>query len=539
MYNPIRSSQLTFRLFNRTLLSQGATVVASAIVLIAASLLVGAADVSSLLAKLADRTGGAFNIVVACISIPILGILCVLLLRGRICLALGVFVIALNATGRAADLIGVTAYVFEGGFEQRVSLTTALIGVMALVASSARSTPSIRSSPKRRFELLFLVFASLTTVSQFLNHVPWSAAWLSIGGVWQYVALLLIVNRAIRNLKDVRFILTCIAAALVVSALIRLGVRGESFLSFRETGVPERLGSVTFGSYVYYAGTVAFVMISTLWLLRTSRNIRSAVMWSLVLCFLGTELLVTVTQGGYLAILTAVFGVLWKKERKLFLGVMGCAVALFLGAWQWVGAVVTSRGLALNETFFEQQDVATRLWLDKQGVRHFFDRYGFGYGIGQPLYFSNSLYYSGRSLPVHGMILETSEMAGALATLALLLCFFYVGVTLWRISRSESPFASCSLYLLLALSAWFIFANTTGVGILCYAPYEGTILMYLVLFIGNRLAEFEVTRRSVVGGTTRSVGAFEWEQPRDSRRKSGVAAGRVARGDHARSVRYQ
>jgi hypothetical protein len=455
-------------------------------------------------------------------------------------LALGVFVIALNATGRAADFFGVTAYVFEGGgFEQRVSLTTALIGVMALVAWSARSTPSIRSSPKRRFELLFLAFATLTTVSQFINHVPWSAAWLSIGGVWQYVALLLIVNRAIRNLKDVRFILTCIAVALVVSALIRLGVRGQSFLSFRDTGVPERLGSVTFGPYVYYAGTVAFVMISTLWLLRTSRNMRSTITWSLVLCVLGTELLVTVTQGGYLAILTTVVGVLWKKERKVILGVIGCGVALFLGAWQWVGAVVTSRGLALNESLFEQQDVATRLWLDRQGVRHFFDRYGFGYGIGRPLYFSNSLYYSGRWLPVHGMILETSEMAGALATIVLLFCFFYVGVTLWRISRSESPFASCSLYLLLALSAWFIFANTTGVSILCYAPYEGTILMYLLLFIGNRMAEFEVARRSVVGGTRRSFGAFEWEWLRDLRRRPGFAEGRAARGDYARSVRYQ
>src|ERR1017187_3427777 len=201
------------RLHNRSALRLAAAVATVAMLLFAAvGLNFASIFSSSVFSGLADRPGGAFNIVIACLSIPMLSMLCMYLFRGRVCVALGIFIIALNVSGRAADYFGVAAYTFDyDNFEQRVSLTTALLALLLLFVLLSHRQSTIHSSPARRFRLMFLVFACLTTVSQFLNHSPWSAAWLSIGAVWQYFGLLLIISHSVRSLADVRFLLKCIA----------------------------------------------------------------------------------------------------------------------------------------------------------------------------------------------------------------------------------------------------------------------------------------------------------------------------------------
>jgi hypothetical protein len=148
--------------------------------------------------------------------------------------------------------------------------------------------------------------------------------------------------------------------------------------------------------------------------------------------------------------------------------------------------LITYRGLELNTNLLEIQAVASRLWLIGVSIPHFFDRWGLGYGIGQGLYFSNPAYYAGRELPVHSVILEVSLAAGGVAALTLIGLFCLIWWQLWQNSRREGALlATTATFFLVALLSWFFFANTTYVSILAYAPYEGTILMYLVLFMST------------------------------------------------------
>lgn len=450
----------------------------------------------SVIDKVTAMTGGVFSALIIICSILIFPLWIWIILRGHFLSALGLQILLLNISSRAADLFGIVAYTLEDGFEQKISLTTFSIFFFFFYLLLIRLPMRRPERYFKTFEFLLWIFALLTTISQFVNHTFFSAFWLSIGGVWQYVALFYIVSAVVQKQIDIRYLLKWIVWGILFSIAIRIGVRGETFFVV-EPGGFKRLGSVSFGSYVYYAGYVTFIIILTFYLLHTAKKRWAQVGWIVVLGILFLELLNTFTRGGILAVLFLTLLPLWKRQRMLFAKIMISGLLLFLFAGQKLLELITLRGLPLGADLLELQGVATRLWLYKVYIPHFFDRLGMGYGIGKSLYFSNLAYYLGRELPVHGMILEISEMAGGIAALVMIGIYGFVCVQLCEVSRKKSDsLGTTATFLLVALLSWFFFANATGVSILFYTPYEATILMYIILFMSAILRSMVNKARS-------------------------------------------
>jgi hypothetical protein len=453
----------------------------------------------SVIDKVITRTGEVFSGLVIIVSLVIFPLWIWLILRGDFLKALGLQILLLNISGRAGDLFGVVAYASGTGFEQKVSLTTLMIFFLFFYLLMVQARLRKPEHSFKIFEGLLWMFAILTTISQFVNHTAFTAFWLSIGGIWQYVALFYVVSAIVKSQNDIRYLVKCIVWTILFSILFRIGIRGQMFLVM-DAGFHsyQRLGSVSFGPSVYYAGYVALVIILAFYLLRTAQKRSTQVGWIMVLGILLIELLITFTRGGILALLFLALLPLWKQQRTYFAKIiisallssalLSSALLSFTVLGQKLVELINYRGLFLGVHLLETESVAIRLWLCQVSLPHFFDRFGLGYGIGNALYFSNTAYYLGRELPTHSMILETSQMAGGIAALILIAIYGFVWWQLWQISRREgTALTTTATFFLVALLSWFFFANTTGVGILVYAPYEATILMYLVLFMASSL----------------------------------------------------
>lgn len=446
----------------------------------------GFAAMSPVFGYVVTRPGGTDNILIVLASIPVLLLWTMLALRGHWLHALGLQLLLLNVTARASELAGVVEYRNFDGIYETASATTLLIVLAAGVAFFRAHGPRVAGRTGRIGLVLLSVFGVVATASQFTSHSVFSAFWLSITGVWQYVLVGYLVLIAIRQVGDVATLEAYMISSVILSAFIRLITRGEFWM--QSDGLnPARLGSIAFGPANYYSSTVTLTFTLCLGLFVATKRSLGKVFCVLALGFLAMEQMSTYTRGGYFALAPLVLLPLWGRQRRFVRKSLVALGFLGLAAGRWLLPIILFRPIDMNES-----SVQERLWLILAALPHVFDRFGFGIGIANYIIFEDPTGTGGIPLPVHALLLECAEMVGAWATAALIVFFAYVIIRTWKVSKSDQGFhGHYATFLFLAILGWHIYANTTGTSILCYAPQEATVLVYTTMFLALRLVDLK------------------------------------------------
>jgi len=403
--------------------------------------------------------------------------------------------------GRVKKGWGIVAYSTET-HQEKISITTFLILIFFIYLLIIRLPLRRKNHSFLIFEKLLLTYAILTTISQFINHNPWNAFLLSISGVWQYVAFLYIISAIARSPNDIRFFIKCILGSILIGIIIRLGSFDVNFLNLQASGEYVRVPGGAFGSAINYGGYLAFTIILAIYLIRSSKSRKARLGLFLITGIMIFELLNTFTRGAWLSLFFLALLPLWKEQRRFIFRHLAFIIPILILFSTQLINLVTSRGLYLDSRIFQLRHVQDRMILFKLGIPHFFDNFGFGYGIGKSLHFQIGKRYE----VSHNILLEMSQTIGALATLAFLLMFFFIIWRLFKLSKKSKNIVLkiLSPFLIIALLAWFFFANTTSTSIVYYYPYEATLLFYSVLYFAL-LAGILTNKKKTINDSDRNI----------------------------------
>ena len=443
-----------------------------------------------------SRPGGGNNILIVLAALGVMALWVRLMIQGQWLHVLGLQILLLNVTARATELFGAVEFTDYNGIEEVASATTLLIFLAGLALAAQRYAAGSRG---RQLEgraagtalVLFSVFGVLATASQIVNHTPASAFWLSLTGVWQYAFVGILTLAAIRKSEDIVVLWRYMIGAVILSIVIRTATRGEVYGQLEGLN-PMRLGSIAFGPSNYYASTVAMVITLGLGLLSATRRWWGKAACGLVLLLLAVEQVSTFTRGGYVALAAVVLLPLFKGTRKFAVGLAVFAGVALLAVGRWVVPILLLRPFDLKENSVQQ-----RFWLIGMGIGHCFDNFGFGHGIAQYILFEDPIGTGGVTLTTHNLLLQTAQMTGGLATLVLIGLFAWILVGLWKVARTDSePAGRAAPFVLIAIVGWHLYSNTTGTSILCYAPQEATVLVWVLMFMGVRLIDLSAEKKA-------------------------------------------
>lgn len=437
--------------------------------------------------RLQVRGGGAQGLYVAAAMTIAFVVWAGLLWRGSYGRALVLQLMLLNGTSRGAELFALVISQDAAGNREVLSFTTGLLALGAVVCW--RKVHSSPMRPRLSSATRLLLAAAVTgTFSQFMNLPLREALLFSILSIWQYAAVWVTVNAAIREPGGLRHTLAAIPAAIVGSILVRLLLTGAGPLADAALGAGyitgenefARARSLAFGG-IYYAGYVAVALILSVGLLRSASK-KSVWLWMAICILLTAELAGTFTRGAVLSVMALGVVVFWQEERRWFARrwVWVCGVGAAL--WVFLAPAFLMRMTDSVQSLAESASVGARFEVWRQALAHVFDNFGFGYGIGHYLVYTTS-YYGAVTLTAHGLVFDMTEMIGALATTLFLSAFWIALVRLRRRpQRKSTEEVILARYLFASLIAWFLFANTTALSILFYTPCEATVLFYAMLF---------------------------------------------------------
>jgi hypothetical protein len=429
-------------------------------------------------------TGGSANIYIGSILVLLLPFWIVETIWGNLQKVFGHFLLILPFTARASRLIGINAFE-TGDWIQRISITTFLLFLLLIKISPKQIALRRKEKPFQVFEVLLWSFAIVSTISQFVNHSSLhSAFWLSLGGMWQFVALFYVISMIIHSEKDARQILKYMVLSVLMGIVVRIATSGEIF-TFLPGGTYGRLdGTTAFGPAVSYGGYLAFIIIICAYVIRSSQKMTMILLWGFATLILFFEMLNTFTRGATLSLSFIILLALWKSERR-FLAKFGIMLLpVFIVFWPMIISLLTLRPIYFSYEFFEIPSVADRLKLMELQAPQFFDNMGLGYGIGIEFLFGGVI--KGGYVGAHNLILIICTEVGGIAALIFLIIICYAMYRLILLSKVEQG-SVIAKYLVVALASWFFFANTTSTGIMYYYPYEGTMLFYIALFMSVAL----------------------------------------------------
>jgi hypothetical protein len=429
------------------------------------------------------ETGGSANIYMGFILALIVPFMIYEMITCNLQRVFGHFILILPFTARASRLIGINAYE-EPFWIQRISITTILLFLLLIKCSPKDIALRRKEKPFKVFEVLLWSFAILSTISQFVNHSSLhSAFWLSIGGMWQFVALFYVISMIIHSEEDARLILKYVVLSMLLGIIVRIGTSGQIF-AFISGGTDRLDGTTAFGPAVSYGGYLAFIIIICTYLIRSSKKVKIAFLWIFAMIFLFFEMINTFTRGATLALCFFVLLALWKSERRFVVKIGVLLLPVFIVFWPLIIKLLTVRPIYLNNNFFTMPGVANRLTLIRLSSPHFFDNMGFGYGIGIGYLYEGVI--EGQEVVAHNLILELANSVGGIAALIFAIIYCYAMYRLILLSKAEGGLI-ITKFLAVALASWLFFANTTSTSILYYYPYEGTMLLYIVLFMSIAL----------------------------------------------------
>ena len=384
--------------------------------------------------------------------------------------------------GRAA---GIKAFEIPD-FDQRVGLSTFLILAMFAVLFLRRRVRRPPHGVPRAIEFFFWIYAITVTVSQFFSHDAFAAATLSLGGVWQFLALFYVLISLIRRDRHVVSLINSIFLCSLLNILVRVVAKGESlFVSLSSANAGDatafgadvgRVGSGALGPGASYAGYLSIFVTLALGMYFITR--RGMYLGYVVMMLV--EMVNTFTRGAFFVLGLLVLLVSFRKTRAITLKIVGLILAALALAWPVLRKYIEVRGFSFNP--MHVNTFALRIEL----TRMFFRDYHFswwGNGILQQTFFELSPWLI---VPIHNAYLEILDTCGILPfatfTLVTLLMAWYG----FRVSVKRSPRARdlvsvrLAPFALIALLQWILFANTTSTSVLAYYPYEGIAIFWIV-----------------------------------------------------------
>ena len=154
----------------------------------------GSGLLDRVLSQAAGSVGGQFAVALIGVAAVIYPVWIIIVLRGKPRNALGSFILLLALSRRFERIGGVNIYCSPTASPIVVSLTTfSLLFLWVVLRARGVSMSGPAHETLRGFEKLLLLFVTLGTVAQFVNHTPYNAFWLSISRLWYYVVLFSIV----------------------------------------------------------------------------------------------------------------------------------------------------------------------------------------------------------------------------------------------------------------------------------------------------------------------------------------------------------
>jgi hypothetical protein len=429
--------------------------------------------VVSALEKASISIGGQFESVIIILSpIVILVWLWLIVIKRKYLEALGFQIALFPITYKASSILYVVAYSNSSAYQQKISLTTALLIIHFLILTLKKIINRPRNRTWHKFEFVLMSYAILLTATQFFSHDISSAILLSLGAVWQYVILFYMLSSLIKTSSDVVFMIQSFVAFTLLNILFRVYSDGQIWFSQLGTEI-FRVGSGAMGPAVSYGGYLAIIITFAYFLYKYKGNwIYIPIMLALLL-----ELMATFTRGGIVSLFILGVTVFWKSERKYNLKVITSmsVVAIFTGNFLW--QYISTRGFELD--IMKLKSVSIRFEIALEYFRELFSLSITGDGIGNFTY----IYISGIKIAPHNIIIATLMEAGIGVTLVFVFMIMFSIKVGFRYSlESDRGKSIISLYLMIALLQWIFFANTTSTLINWYYPYEGSTIFWFTLF---------------------------------------------------------
>lgn len=387
-------------------------------------------------------------------------------------------IIIFPITFKARAVFAVNAFVDSTGFIQKVSISTFLIIILFIILLSKNKVYRPVNTSWRFFERILLLYALSLTITQLFNHSLFSAVWLSIGGIWQYVFIFYILSSLVRSYDQLLSLLKSMLAFVFVNILMRVFSEQQIFLQeLSEDFI--RIGGGSMGPAVSYGGYLCIMITIALFLYRS--NYKSYYLIFLAILFI--ELLNTFTRGAFLSLIFLGLLALWKNERKYFLRIFSIAIIIIVATGNIMWQYFSIRGLELNANILEIGNVRIRTDLLYTYFNEYFNLSLIGNGIGKFTLIPN-LYNI--PIPAHNILVALFDQAGVIVLLLFIVLFLYSISLNIRISRQnyDKHLATLSVFLIIALIQWFFFANTTSTYLNIYYPYEASSIFWIVLFCG-------------------------------------------------------
>jgi hypothetical protein len=380
-------------------------------------------------------------------------------------------------THKANAAFAINAYTNQSGYTQKLSLTTMMI-IFLFVVMQYRGKIIRPINPSwRKFEKILLFYGLLLTLTQLVNHTAFSSIALTIGGAWQYIMLFYILSSLLKTKVDFINILNGLLAFTVFNIIFRIFSEDQALVRSISSEMI-RVGSGAMGPAVSYGGYLAVMITISLLLYRLKNNMIYLLAGALIF----TEMLSTFTRGSSLSLIFLALLLFSKQERvhlyKHVLLIIPLLILLGRTIWEYI----VLRGSPFSLEMINLDNVQVRIEIFQRYFTKVFDFSLVGNGIGNFTLVSNSIT---SPLVPHNIIISIIDQAGLIVVTAFVLLIGYSLKTSFKIVKSAEgrTYNTYSVYIMIALTQWLFFANTTSTLLNWYYPYEASAIFWMLLFI--------------------------------------------------------
>lgn len=458
---------------------------------------------SSRLSQISDKISDTFNYALSskggrfeALSLIFAPIVCLVWLwlvfiKKEYLTALFFQIIIFPFTYKAKSAFAINAYVSQTGYVQKISLTTFLIIILFIILLSKGLIIRPKIKVWRIFERLILLYAISLTITQFFNHSIYSAIWLSIGGIWQFVFLFYILSSLITTHNKILLLFKSMICFTFVNILMRV-FSEEQVIAQSLTSQIIRFGAGAMGPAVSYGGYLAIIITIAIALYRSTNKL----LFLLLALLIFVELMNTFTRGAILSLTFLGLIFYWRKERKYYYRFVLIVLLIVI---IWGGIIwdyISYRGMYIGSRMLQLDSVMVRISIFQTYFNKIFNYSLIGNGIGNYTLVSNSFT---SPLVAHNIIVSLIDQTGIIVTFLFLFLYFYSLSISIKMSKQNSDrnSSTLSVFITIALIQWFFFANTTSTLLNWYYPYEGSAIFWILLFsphIINLISQNKIKR---------------------------------------------
>lgn len=277
--------------------------------------------------------------------------------------------------------------------------------------------------------------------------------------------LILLVIASVKTEDDVIKILWGIIIAVTIGSLLTVTAQQ----SMQGPLGTFRLGTNTIGTYSSYGGVLASTLcLIPMLIFLESSWIRRIFLGALFTFFVG-QLAMTMTRGAYISLLPILgYAFLLNKKDKTSFGLVGIAIIVMIVAvfGDELFFYLTARDFYFDSRFFSIGNVYGRFenaWYTLKRLLTEFPNFFVGFGKGTYQNWDNvGIGGTAGVNSVHQGLLAIWSTAGLAALIGFLGCFYHIySFTLKKWNRLQYPERVLLGGIILALSSWVIFLNTT------------------------------------------------------------------------------